>query len=99
MRKDVRHGRNVHPLIWMHPHLSSLVDDSKDMSEKSSSVDGCGQEQDETIYNQDETGAEVDSIFYFITEACYLVTACCKISTATVIKIWPQQYYKIQWAI
>jgi hypothetical protein len=39
------------------------------MSEKSSSVDGCGQEQEETIYNQDETGAEVDSITYFITEA------------------------------
>ena len=72
--------------------MSSLVGDSKDMIEKSSSVDGCGQEQEETIYNQDETGAEVDSITYFITEAWYLVT-CRKISTATVIKIWPQQYY------
>lgn len=69
------------------------------MSEKSSSVDGCGQEQEETIYNQDETGAEVDSITYFITEAWYLVTACRKISTATVIKIWPQQYYETQYAI
>lgn len=69
LRRDVRHGRNVHPIIWLQPHLGSLVDDSKDISEKSSSVVGCGQEQEETIYNQDETGAEVDSIIYFITEA------------------------------